>query len=741
LRSISPSTRSTRPAPSVTVGPPDQVPRDQSHDGQPLGHRGDIQGLRALAVLLVALGHAGVGFLRGGFIGVDVFFVLSGFLITGLLLAGSAKRGYVSLREFYARRAKRILPAAALTLIVTDFAAEYLLNFVRAKQAVLDSIWAVFFSANVQFARQGVDYFAQGQPPSPIQHYWSLAVEEQFYLVWPLLLSLVLAGVVLHRRHRRRARRPTSAAGTPSRRIRRLAVVIVVAGLGSLAWSIYDTPRTPAAAYFSTTARAWELALGAALAIGASGFLRITDRARALMGWAGVLAIGLAAVLFSERTAFPGYAALLPTVGTALVIAAGIGNERSRRGVGGLLGRAPLRYVGDRSYAFYLWHWPVLVIAAYYTGHAISLGVNLILVVGAFLLSIVSYGLIENPIRRATLRRPIRTSALLWGTSAVLVLLTAMFTLRSIGTKSALGETVPVGPPRTLAPYSPTPGSTGVTPTPGQTNSSTSGPIPAVVAAVLSARQGAPIPSSLTPPLDRLLSDRYEFPNEDCIAKRGDPRIKEICPLGDSGATRTIVVFGDSHAREWMPSILWAASQDGWSVVPLVELGCGPSRYSNVCHSYFHWAVHQVQVLHPDVVLIGGQLKVASPEEKQDSVTGISMLVDAVKPFAKNVIVIGDPPTQHGQPVDCLLARGATLAKCTWTLTDDQISVYQDVARAARSGGAAFLDTIGWFCLENQCPMVIGRTVAYRDNDHISVTYALELRELFRTAFTGAVSG
>src|SRR5207247_1521690 len=155
LRSISPAALSARPPLAVTGRPADPDPRDRSEVGEPLGHRDDIQGLRAVAVLLVVLGHAGVGFLRGGFVGVDVFFVLSGFLITGLLLAGAAKRGYVSLREFYARRAKRILPAAALTLIVTDLAAVNLLNFARAKQAVLDSIWAVFFSANVHFARQG----------------------------------------------------------------------------------------------------------------------------------------------------------------------------------------------------------------------------------------------------------------------------------------------------------------------------------------------------------------------------------------------------------------------------------------------------------------------------------------------------------------------------------------------------------------------------------------------------------
>jgi peptidoglycan/LPS O-acetylase OafA/YrhL len=735
LQSATPSIRPTRSSRSATV----RAPRDHSLGGGQLGHRDDIQGLRAVAVLLVAVGHAGVGFLRGGYIGVDVFFVLSGFLITGLLLAGAEKRGYVSLREFYARRAKRILPAAAITLIVTDFAAVHLMNFVRAKQTVLDSIWAAFFSANIQFAHQGADYFARGQPPSPIQHYWSLAVEEQFYLVWPLLLSLVLVGVGLHHRHTRHGRRQARGAVPPNLKIR-LAIVIVLAGLGSLAWSIYDTHRTPAATYFSTIARVWELALGAALAIGASLLLHLSDRTRAVLGWAGILAIGVAAVLFSEATAFPGYAALLPTIGTALVIAAGIGNERPRGGVGRLLGRAPLRYVGDRSYAFYLWHWPVLLIAASYVGHDISVGVNLILLAGAFLLSIITYRSIENPIRRATLNRPITTSAVLWGTSVGLVLLVAMFNLRSIAVTTAVDEAAPVGPLPMLSPHSTAPGPTGATPTPGPADSPTSRALPAVIAAVQAARQGSPVPSSLIPPLGRLLDD-YRDLIEDCYALRGDPGGLDTCTLFPGGAKGTIALIGDSHAGEWLPAISWMASRDGWTVVPLLKMGCWPAAYDDDCGSYIRWAERQVQILHPDVVLIGGELRVISPESIHQSTTGISMLVDAVKPFAQHVVVIGDPPALGDQPVDCLLARDATLAKCTSTLGHEQVSVYEDAARAAASSGAAFLDTIGWFCFENQCPMVIGRTVTYRENDHITKTYATELRGLFRDAFTRALSG
>ena len=191
-----------------------------------MAHRDDIQGLRAVAVLLVALGHAGVPFLSGGFVGVDVFFVLSGFLITGILLAEFAERGAISLPRFYLRRARRILPAAVLTLVVTDIAAHHLLNFVRAREAVSDSIWSALFVANFHFARQGSDYFAQGQPPSPFLHFWSLAVEEQFYFVWPSLLALLLA----------------------LRLRRRLLAVLAAIAAGSLVWSIHVTTSSPATA-------------------------------------------------------------------------------------------------------------------------------------------------------------------------------------------------------------------------------------------------------------------------------------------------------------------------------------------------------------------------------------------------------------------------------------------------------------------------------------------------------------
>src|SRR5437899_4867014 len=268
----------------------------RSHGGEhapasvaPLRHRHDLQGLRAVAVLIAALGHAGVSFLVGGYVGVDVFFVLSGVLITGRLLARAAKHGRISLPEVYRRRARRILPAAALTLVATDIVAFQLLNFVRAKQTVVDSLWASFFAANVHFGHQNADYFARQRPPSPIQQFWTLSVEEQFYVVWPLLLSLALFGLLVWRRRRGEV---TVAA------LHRALLVISVAGALSLMWSIQSTSSQPQTAYFSTFTRIWELALGAGLAISAPKVGRMSGIARMPLGWIGLGALALAAVLY-----------------------------------------------------------------------------------------------------------------------------------------------------------------------------------------------------------------------------------------------------------------------------------------------------------------------------------------------------------------------------------------------------------------------------------------------------------
>ncbi len=657
-------------------------------------HRRELQGLRAVAVLLVVLDHAGLPFLQGGYVGVDVFFVLSGYLITGLLLRQAERDGRVRLSDFYVRRARRILPAAVLTLVVTDLAAHQLLNLVRAREAVSDSVWAAFFMANVHFAREGSDYFAQLQPPSPVQHYWTLAVEEQFYLVWPVVLAGVLA--------------------VPFLRRRLLWIVLAAAG-ASLAWSIHSTTTDASYAYFSTATRAWELALGAALAIAA-------PRLRGAAAWLGLACIGTAAVAFSSSTPFPGYAALLPTVGAALVIAASPGSA-SR-----LLSLAPFRYVGDRSYAFYLWHWPVLVIAADYAGHELSTVVRLGLLAGAFGLSILSYGLYENPIRQMRWRP--QTGALLWPASAAVILAVAVPILVSLNAQATRisNAAAAVRPAGLVA----------------QTTVSRSSwqPLPAVAQAVSAAKRNAELPWPLTPAVTDLRHDFYAFP-AGCAAGRGQTS-STVCHLGASGAAKTIVVIGDSHAQMWMPTILRMARRDGWEVVPFVKVGCVPTKWLHTsdwgCTVWYRWALGRVARLHPQVALIAASW--ADDPHPTTAVRAVSALIGRVKPSSATTIVIGDSPHQHRNPADCLLASSATMRTCSARASLTELQTDASVANAATKHGVGFIKVTGWFCARASsiavlCPLVVNRTISWIDLGHISETYGLELSTPFRNAFRG----
>ena len=283
-------------------------------------------------------------------------------------------------------------------------------------QTFRDSIWAAFFAANVRFADIGTDYFARNNPPSPLQHFWTLAVEEQFYVVWPALLALAVVGL--------RWRHPRGSLTVDDAAKRRLAALLVV-GIGmSLAFSIHETSINPVGAYFSTFARAWELAVGALVAVAASQLALLPRWIRAFITWAGLAGVCAAAMTYTSQTPFPGYAALLPVLATALVVIGGLGAAPAW-GAGRLLGRQPLRLIGDVSFGFYLWHWPILVIPAEYLGHPLSVATNLMLLLGAFTLSVATYWLFENPLRYSDLLERSRSALALWPVTVGLVILVA----------------------------------------------------------------------------------------------------------------------------------------------------------------------------------------------------------------------------------------------------------------------------------------------------------------------------
>jgi peptidoglycan/LPS O-acetylase OafA/YrhL len=348
--------------------------------------RRDIQGLRALAVVAVVLCHA-IGWPTGGFAGVDVFFVISGFLITGLLLREVDRTGRISLRGFAARRVRRILPASLVVLVAVAFLA---FNRPRAEQTLGDAIAAALLVSNWRFAADGTDYFHATDAVSPLQHFWSLSVEEQFYLVWPLLIVALLLI-------------PLARRGATSVRIV-VGLAAVAIGVTSYAWAMVDTPTEPTVAYFATTTRLWELAAGAVLAALSPLLGRIPAALRILLGWAGLAGILWSFVVIEADSPFPAPWATLPVAATALVIASGVGGDPRARHLFPLSN--PLSVVvGDMSYSIYLWHSPVIVFAAVLLpAGAPATGI----VLGTIaILSLASYLIVEQPLHRSPWLRPV----------------------------------------------------------------------------------------------------------------------------------------------------------------------------------------------------------------------------------------------------------------------------------------------------------------------------------------------
>ena len=356
-------------------------PPSDSPGGTELTFRPDVEGLRAIAVLVVVLYHAQVSWLKGGFIGVDVFFVISGFLITGLLVKEHGSRGKISLVGFYARRARRILPAAMIVIALTIVASYFVQNFITYGNVSSDGRWATLFAANFHFSNVGNDYFQIGAPKSPLQHFWSLAVEEQFYWVWPILVMAL--GLV---------------ARNFSFRNRILLVASLIT-LVSFVYSLVMTNSSPTWAYYSPLSRGWELGVGAILACLTPSLSRIPKKIGCWAAWTGLLGIGVASIIFSNATPYPGIAATLPVVATGVVIAGGMSGFGAIR----FLGIRPMRSIGRVSYGWYLLHYPPMILL---TGavwhHPLSIEENLIIAAVTLVIANFMYFVIERPIRSST---------------------------------------------------------------------------------------------------------------------------------------------------------------------------------------------------------------------------------------------------------------------------------------------------------------------------------------------------
>ena len=380
--------------------------------------RADVQALRAVAVLTVVLYHAHLPYLTGGFVGVDVFFVISGFLITGLLVREKDRTGKISIKKVYGRRMRRIMPAAALTMILTVVASYHFLGYIRGAHIAEDAQWSSVFLANIHYAAIGTDYLNSQDPPSTLQHFWSLSVEEQFYVVWPVMF-LILG--LLGRKH-------TSKWLT----IVPVAVVVVV----SYAFSIWYTAESVTQAYFSPFTRACELGAGALLAVNMSGLRKMPKSLGLVLSIGGMLGILATAFLFTDETTFPGSMVALPVLATCAVLAGGSAAGANETRLNSVYAVKPIQWIGLWSYSLYLLHWPILTIAEQRLGHVPPASTRVILVLSAIALAALSYSFVENPVRNWRLIRKRSIVSIFLG--VLLIFAVVVVTATLVGTHPAI---------------------------------------------------------------------------------------------------------------------------------------------------------------------------------------------------------------------------------------------------------------------------------------------------------------
>lgn len=605
-----------------------------------------IQALRAIAATLVVLFHAKLA--PGGFIGVDIFYVISGYLITGIIVKEITLSGAFNYRNFFLRRAKRLLPASISVLILTAIGAWLFLPPTIRSSLGQDIFAASIYISNYLFAWWQNDYQNLNATPSPVIHYWSLAVEEQFYLLWPLIIftlwkigrqRLVFRGV--------------------------LAITIT-----SFIFSLYLTSVAPIWAFYSLPTRAWELGVGALLLFIPKNLLEKSSVSRTIIIWASVATLFYGVIRFSDNTAFPGTAALYPVIATALLI----GLIRSWPPI--LNDFSRLRFVqwlGEISYPFYLWHWPLLVIPSTRFGRPLSLLERFLLIALTALAADLTHRFIEKPFSKTKLtNRQTSRFAIAATLSGVLV-------------------------------------ASGI---------------------LLTTKDDISLPNGRSVSLAAVMQ-KPKIYDDGCHANYGNKNSPE-CLYGDVNADRKVVLYGDSHAAQWFPALEKIANDEGFALISLTKSACPAVEVERInsgafknsdCNAWRENSIKRINDLNPDAVIMSGFQHFAYPQRfsSRDSwwFAGQRTLYSKVQNSAPKLIYISDTPKPKRDIPSCLATAKSN--ECDENEKSDP--------RVA--GGFISLDPTSWLCSDT-CPAIVDGIVAYRDASHISVEMSAALSDNLR---------
>ena len=661
--------------------------------------RPEIQALRAVAVLTVVVFHVWPEMMPGGFVGVDVFFAISGFLITGHLLREVDRTGTLSLWQFWARRARRLLPASLLTLFVCAVGTLLLVPQLYWQQFLTEISTSTAYVQNWQLASDAVDYFAADNRPSPVQHFWSLSAEEQFYVVWPLLILV--------------------AAWTARRRLAAGVVLFTVTGL-SLWYSISETASNPAAAYFVTPTRAWEFGAGGLLAL-AGARSKLPDGVRALLSWAGLAAVVYAAVFYSTETAFPGWAAAVPVAGALAVIHAGM--PEARWGPSALLRIRPAQFVGDISYSVYLWHWPLLIFAPFAFAGMTLTQTRIVVPLATLLLAWATKVLVEDPVRRSAWlsAQPRMTFACSAGATAVLAVIL-------LGGTSHVEAQIRAAERQSLGLVSHAPQCFGA----AARDSGDPCENPAL--------QGKVVPTPVA---------AKDEENAPCPNFRKESGVS-VCEFGapPRGAQKTVALLGDSHASHWRAALDIVARRRGWQGLSVTRTSCVFSAATKITpeptrSQCLRWvdAVPRFFERHPEidtvfiVGLTGGVVHVPKGRTMFEAkMNGVRRAWKTLPDTVKHIVVIRDTPRITSSTVECIddaLEAGKRPGIACAVPREGAIEEDPSVtaARKEHSPRVQAIDLTSVLCSQRLCYPVIGGALVYKDLHHFTLVFAQTLAQ------------
>ncbi|HYQ61744.1 acyltransferase family protein [Actinophytocola sp.] len=680
--------------------------------GEGTRFRTDVQALRAVAVLAVLLNHLWPGRLAGGYVGVDVFFVISGFLISSHLCRELDGTGRVRLGRFYARRIRRLLPAAFLVLVLTMVGAYFLMPYPRWAETARHAVASALYGENWLLTVESVNYSAADAAPSLVQHYWSLSVEEQFYLVWPLLLFL------LFKVRLRRAR---------------FAGVAVVAA-ASLAFCVYYTAHAPSQAYFVTPTRVWEFAVGALVAL-AGARLALPAGVAGVASFAGLAMIIGPAVAYGPTTAFPGYLALVPTVGTALVIIAG--NRGAKQWHTPLSAARPVQWLGNISYSLYLWHWPLILLAPFAIGQVLTARDKLVILAVSLLLAAASKVLVED---RGLAWRPRRrptglTFAAMAAGMAVLALVAGALNWSYERQVVQAGQQIASAAPSSCH------GADAMV----SRNDCHNRFGPAQVVAMGPANAYFQVPREC-----RQIDDNMA----------GATKTTLVCDFSQHDPTPEVVwLLGDSHALHWQGAVMALARERKWLVkfgglggCPFAKVdftgyrGPADDGFKRTCKEWTERMADVVAADRPSTVFLSFFARM----EPADDGTGRSQTAqyrDGLEPYWRawadagaHVVVLADPPLNGDvRPADCVTLNPDDPLACA---VDRNVAQPRDplaeAARSSREPAVSLVDLTDYFCDRRKCYAVIGNVAVYYDANHLNLEFTRDLAPMLAAALDRA---